>query len=332
MTGRRCLCVLLGMVLFLQSGFGLTIKIGSSAPDHSPWDIALDALAAEWASITGNRVRLQIYPGGSTGNEADNLRKVRIGQLQGAVVTTGGLASISTDMLIFSLPLFIRNDAELDYVLDVMEPELRGIIEEKGFSLIAWQPAGWVRPFAKDPILYPRDLKSFKLALPMSDAAFVQAWKSIGFHIVQITSNEFMTALQTGMIEAFINPALVAASYQWFALAPHMCEIDLAPLVGGLLIDTRVWTRIPEEYRPRLLAAAHDILYPLHETAASLTADAIELMENNGLVAHEIDEGIRQEWVDDLERSYNRIIGTSIDPGLFNEMEEHLEEYRRAHD
>ena len=332
MKGRTLLLIILGLVLTFESGFSLTIKIGSSAPDHSPWDIALDELAAEWAKITNNRVRMRIYPGGSTGNEADNLRKVRIGQLQGAVVTTGGLASISSDMLVFSLPLFIRNDGELDYILDVMEPDLKGIIEGKGFSLIAWQPAGWVRPFAKEAVVYPQDLKSFKLALPMSDAAFVQAWKSIGYHIVQITSNEFMTALQTGMIEAFINPALVAASYQWFALASHMCEIDLAPLVGGLLIDTRVWSRIPEEYRPQLLTAAHEILYPLHQTAASLTGEAINLMEKNGLVSHEVDANILAQWVNDLERSYGRIIGKSIDPGLFNKMEEHLEDYRNSHD
>ncbi len=332
MTGRTVLLGILVSVLCLESAGALTIKIGSSAPEGSPWDLALDAMATEWAEITDNRVQVRIYPGGSVGNEADVLRKVRIGQLQGAVVTLGGLTSISSDMLIFCLPLFIRNDTELDYVLDIMQPELLNIIEDKGFSLIAWQTAGWVRPFAKKPVLYPEDLKAFKLALPIDNAAFIQAWKSIGYHIVQITSNEYMTALQTGMVEALINPPLVTASFQWFALANHMCEIDLAPLVGGLVIDNRVWSRIPEEYRSKLLQAAHDTIYPLHDATAGLTEQAIRLMEENGLVSYSVDEEVMTAWITDLTRSYNRIIGVSIDPDFFSEMEAHLESFRRATD
>lgn len=330
MNRRRILCILICFFICGYSSFALTIKIGSSAPAGSPWDDALQDMAAEWSRITDKRVQVQLYPGGSAGNEADVLRKVRIGQLQGAVVTSGGLTAISSDMLIFSLPLFIRSDDELDYILEVMEDDLRIIIEDKGFNLIAWQTAGWVRPFSKEPVIYPEDLKSLKLALPIDDADFVQAWKSIGFHIVQVSSNEFMTALQTNMIEAFIDPALVAASFQWFALAKYMCEINLTPLVGGLVIDKRVWSKIPEEYRPRLLQAAYDSIHPLHDATEGLTDRAIELMKDNGLVSFPVDAEIQLRWIQDLERSYDKIIGSSVDPELFRKMESHLERFRRG--
>lgn len=332
MRGRKAFLFILVFMFLIQSGFALTIKIGSSAPEGSPWDMALDEMAAEWARITDNKVRVRIYPGGAAGNEADMLRKVRIGQLQGAAVTSGGLTSISSDMLIFNLPLFIRSDAELDYILDVMGPELRQVMDEKGFAIIEWQTAGWIRPFATEPVRFPRDLKSLKLALPIADDSFVQAWKSIGYHIVNVSSTEYMTALQTGMIQAFVNPALVAASFQWFALAKHMCEIDLAPLVGGLVIDNRVWARIPEEYRPALRKAAHETIYALHDTTEGLTDKAINLMEQNGLVAYRVDNAAREAWVADLEQSYPRIIGTSIDADLYRKMEGHLEDFRRSYD
>ena len=48
--------------------------------------------AAQIKERTGGRVAIKFYPGGVMGNDAQVLRKVRIGQLQGGAFTAGGLA------------------------------------------------------------------------------------------------------------------------------------------------------------------------------------------------------------------------------------------------
>ena len=52
-------------------------------------------------------------------------------------------------------------------------------------------------------------------------------------------------SLQSGMVEAFYLPPLVAGSGQYFPMAPHMLSLKIAPLVGGMVIVDRIWEKIP---------------------------------------------------------------------------------------
>src|SRR5712691_4597420 len=70
------------------------VKLATLVPDGSVWDRALRDMGAEWTSSTQGRVSLRVYPGGVAGDEPDVVRKMRIGQLQAAAITTAGLASI----------------------------------------------------------------------------------------------------------------------------------------------------------------------------------------------------------------------------------------------
>ncbi len=59
----------IALIMFLfQVLPALTIKIGSIAPDRSPWDKSLEELSREWEKITDGLVKLKIYPGGITGS------------------------------------------------------------------------------------------------------------------------------------------------------------------------------------------------------------------------------------------------------------------------
>ena len=97
---------------------GLTIKLGSLAPAGSPWDKGLSRLAAEWQKISNGTVELKVYPGGIVGDESDMTRKMRIGQLNAAGLSGVGLFRIYPEIVTVQLPLFIRSNEELDYVLD----------------------------------------------------------------------------------------------------------------------------------------------------------------------------------------------------------------------
>ena len=70
------------------------VKLATLVPEGSVWDKALRDMGAEWTSSTQGRVSLRVYPGGVAGDEPDVVRKMRIGQLQAAAITTAGLASI----------------------------------------------------------------------------------------------------------------------------------------------------------------------------------------------------------------------------------------------
>ena len=118
----------------------VNIKFASQAPDPSPWHTMFKELDAEWRAITDGRVSLTIYPGGVSGDESDIIRKMRIGQLHAAALTTSGLTDIDESFSVFGIPLFFDSWDELNYVLDDIGPGLQDSLDDNGYVFMTWGP------------------------------------------------------------------------------------------------------------------------------------------------------------------------------------------------
>ena len=93
----RLLFSLLLSLLLATPAAAQVIKIATLAPDGSAWMRELRAASAEVKQGTGGRVDVKFYPGGVMGNDAVVLRKMRLGQLQGGVLTSSELSLVYPD-------------------------------------------------------------------------------------------------------------------------------------------------------------------------------------------------------------------------------------------
>ena len=73
----------------------IIIKMATLAPEGTEWHGLLVEMGQEWNKATNGQVKLRIYPGGVVGDERDMIRKIRIGQIHGAAVTTEGMTEIN---------------------------------------------------------------------------------------------------------------------------------------------------------------------------------------------------------------------------------------------
>jgi TRAP-type C4-dicarboxylate transport system substrate-binding protein len=332
-SSRRLVTACTASLLFLAvlaPAPALTIKLGSLAPDGSPWDTALKKLAVEWNRISGGQITLKIFPGGIAGDEPDMVRKIRIDQLQAAAISGIGLQQIANDILTLQLPLLIRTDEEFAYVLEKMRPTFDRLLEEKGFTALAWLLAGWATFFAREPVIWPEDLMKQKLQVDDASPEMTQAWKKMGFHVVPLPTTVVMSALQSGMVEAFTLTPLTAAAMQWFALAPNMAGLRWAPMVGGIIVSNRTWQRVPDALKPELLAAIRAVLADLEQESRALEARALEVMKDNGLVVHPLPPAAEEEWRRVVESGFSLIAGKSFSQEVYAEIRSHLAEYRTS--
>jgi TRAP-type C4-dicarboxylate transport system substrate-binding protein len=256
------------------------------------------------------------------------VRKIRINQLQAAAITGIGLGSISEDLYAVQLPLLIRTSGEMDYVMEKMQPTLDGLLEEKGFTMVAWFLAGWAHLFSKTPVVTPRDAQRLRLQVDYSSPTIVQAWKELGFRVVPVASTEVLAALQSDLVESFLMTPLTAAAMQWFGLAKNMMDMPIAPMLGGILISNRVWAGIPEEIKPELLAIVQRHLAALSEETASLEQEALTLMLGSGLQINEISGQAEAEWERVMEEGMELITGTVVSARMMAEVRKYLAEYR----
>ena len=118
----KLLFMLFIIAILISPLHSLTIKIGSIAPARSPWDKTLKKISREWKKISNGKIKLKIYPGGIAGSERAMIRKMKIGTLSGAFLSNIGLTSIYSDFYVLNIPLLIRSDKELEYVLKGIRP------------------------------------------------------------------------------------------------------------------------------------------------------------------------------------------------------------------
>ena len=170
----------------------MVIKLGTLAPNGSTWHTLLKEMGQKWEQASGGKVKLRIYPGGVLGNEGDMVKKMRIGQLQAAALTTIGLHDIAPEPQAVDVPMMIDSWATLDYVMDRMAPKLERIIESKGYVVIGWSEVGFVRFFSTKKYSTLAELQNAKMFCWEGDPASAEAWRAGGFHPVVMSSTDIV--------------------------------------------------------------------------------------------------------------------------------------------
>jgi len=309
--------------------FSEVIKLGTVAPEGSPWHDTLLEVAQQWKDLSNGRVTVRIYAGGVAGDERDMLRKIRIGQLHATALTSLTLMDIIPDIEALTFPMFIRTDGELDYVMEKLAPELEARLEKKGFKVLTWSVAGWARFFTKKPAIRPADMKNRRLFLWGSDTAYVELLKRSGFNPVPLAITDLLPSLQTGLVDAFGAPPTAALSFQWFALAPHMTDLPWQPLPGTTVLAMKQWNKLPPDLRPALEEAARKAGSRLQKRIRELEREAIVAMKKHGLTVHGVPPEAEKEWEALIrEKGYAFFVGPRFSEAMFHTVKGLLDEYR----
>ena len=330
MRRARQLAILVS-ILFIVAAFpaiAQVIKLASVAPEQSPWGSALNQLAVDWARISNGQVRVQVFHNAIAGEESDVLRKIRIGQLQAGVFTSAGMKQIVPEVFSVSVPFLIRSEDQLDYVMQRIRPDLEARFEASRLRVLAWSRAGWVHFFSRDPVTYPADLKSQRLASDPNDLELQQAFKIMGYTPIPMPQPELLTSLNSGLVDAFYTSPLVAGGFQWFGLAPHMLDLKVAPFLGAIIISDAAWRRIPNAIKDQLLASAARVAAQIDDEVRQLEADAVSSMKRYGLQVTELTPEIERAWIDDVARYDNAMLDV-FDPEMTQRVRAILSEFQR---
>lgn len=327
MIHLRRLFAALALVFACASFVGAQeIKLASVAPEASPWGRALNDLAVQWRDVSNGRVRVRVYHNAIAGDEDDILRKMRIGQLQAGVLTSQGMKQVVPEVFSVSVPFMISSQDELTYVMERITPELNESFERNRLHVLAWSRAGWVHFFSKEPVTYPDDLKSQRLAANPTDQELLQAFRIMGYRPIPMPQPELLTSLNSGLVDAFYTSPLVAAGFQWFGLAPHMLDLKVAPFLGAIVISDSAWRRIPSSMKDDLLVAAEEISEQIDDEVRELETEALETMRRFGLEIQEVTPEIEAEWERDVEQNRDAMLEV-FDPAMTVRVGELLEEF-----
>jgi TRAP-type C4-dicarboxylate transport system substrate-binding protein len=308
----------------------IKVKLATLAPKGTAFHRILKEMGNEWRELSGGAVELKIFAGGVAGDDADVVRKMRLGTVGAALLTAAGVSTIDKAIHSVAVPLMFKDFDEFDHVFAKMQPSLEKVYAEKGFVVLNWADAGMVRFYTKDEGRTPADLAKMKLFVWAGQDDALNLWKSAGFNPVPLPSTEIGTALQTGLITALPSTSQAVNLMNWYQHVGHMVDVDWAPLVGATVITQGVWDQIDAALRPQLLESARKAGERLRAESRPADAKNVQAMVERGLKVVTVDAETRKAWQTRTEAAWPQVRGTYAPAAAFDEAMGHREAYRKA--
>jgi TRAP-type C4-dicarboxylate transport system substrate-binding protein len=309
-----------------------TFKIATIAPDGTTWMKELHAGADIINQRTGGRVQFRFFPGGVMGNDKSVLRKIRVGQLQGGVVTAGGLMDIAPNTQIYTLPLLFRSLDEVDYVRQRMDDNILKYILAQGFVSFGLSEGGFAYLMSNSPLTRTADLKGQKVWAPEGDRISRAAFESLGISPIPLPLSDVLTGLQTGLIDTVATSYTGAIALQWYTQVKYVTEMPLMYIYGTMIIDRNAFEKLDTSDQTVVREVMGGVFKKLNAESRSNNAEAYEALRKQGInfVQPSMDE--RQVW----EAKINKAMQELADEGVFNPellktLRGYLADYRRQH-
>jgi TRAP-type C4-dicarboxylate transport system substrate-binding protein len=258
-----CLLLVLGFLICgdsftSQAGAEGThqIRIATLAPRQSPLGDIYQTFKTGMKAATNGEVVVKMYYGGVAGDEITVVRKMRVGQLDGALITSTGLSALVRQVLVMEAPGLIRSYPELDAVREDLAPQLEALFDKAGYKLVAWGDAGKTRIFSAHKIFGPSDLQSARPWV-WRDSATMRAFiTATGANGVLLNLPEVYSGLQTGIIDTIIASSVGVLAFQWHTKLKTMAKQAGGIVTGAFVIRNDHLATLPQAARDYLEAVS----------------------------------------------------------------------------
>lgn len=271
------------------------VKIATLAPDGSAWMRELRVAATEVQAATAGRVQVKYYPGGVMGNDTVVLRKIRLGQLQGGVLTSSELAALYPDAAIYSMPFLFDGWDGLTRARAVVDPLLAKGFEAKGFKMLAPANVGFAYLMSTRPLRNRADFTAAKLWIPQNDMIAERTFKAGGISPILLPLGDVFTSLQTGLVDTVANTPAGAVALQWHGKLKTMLDFPLSFVVGFVIMDLRQFDKMSPADQAAVMKAFRAAGARVDAGIRRDDASALAAMKKQGLqvVPMPADEAVR---------------------------------------
>lgn len=307
----------------------LIIKLATLAPEGSSWINTFNSINAEVREKTDKQVRFKFYPGGVLGDEKDMLRKMHIGQIHGAALTSAGLSAIFSEMDVFQIPFLFESHNEVDYVLKEMDTFFRRGFDNNNYILLGWSEAGFVRLMSTTPVATLDDLRKAKVWTwedsPMTKIIFDEANVSA----IPLSVPDVLVGLQTGLVDVVYAPPTGAISLQWFTKTKYMTDVNLIYLIGAVVMKKKMFNKISPAHQKILMDVFQRQMAQLKTTIRDENKEAIKVMMKHGVKIITPSPEQVAEFKRVSAKAMQRVEGKSFSKKIRDEVTAKINTYRK---
>jgi TRAP-type transport system periplasmic protein len=307
------------------------LRIATLAPSGSTWSKLLAKGTAAIEEKTNKAVTIKWYEGGSQGDERDFVRKIGLGQLDGAAVTAVGLSMIDESVRVLELPRMFASVEEMDYVAGKMWPQFQKKFEKAGYKLVDRGEIGWVYFYSKDKIESVDQLKGAKVWLWGDDSIVKASYKMIGLSGVPLGVPEVDGALTAGRVTVVYSSPLAAVALQWNTKVKYRTDLAMSYGIAATVISKKAFDALSPADQKTVASLMEKTGKDIRKAVRKDNDDATKQMERKGVKVVPSPPALVAEFDKNSQKVWDELAGKVYTKQELADVLKYRDEYRAKH-
>ncbi|MEW5736465.1 MAG: TRAP transporter substrate-binding protein DctP [Thermodesulfobacteriota bacterium] len=322
------LCLLLagaGNALAVKTGW----KIATLAPKGLGWAVSFEKLITPWIQkATDDQYVFKVYWGGVMGNDDDYIRKMRIGQLQGAGMTGLGANLACPEFSVVGLPFLFNNYEEVDYIRKVMFPTFEYYFHQNGYKLMLWIDQDFDQFYStKYKFDNLEDFKKTKILTwygPQEEAML----KALGSSPIPMDVPSVPTAKRQGVLDTNIAPSIWQVGAQLYTVDKYVNPMRMRYSPAVVVVTNEAYQQVPADYQKRLEKERERVQRDYCADIRKDNEKCLKAMTDYGVQKVTVPPEVLAEIKRRAMTVYDNMSGDLFPTELLQELKRHLAAYR----
>ncbi len=304
-------------------------KTATLAPEGIGWAKHMtDLIFPEIERSTEGNVEIKVYWGGVMGDEEDYIRKIRIGQLDGAGLSAQGTVMACPEMAVLELPFLFRDYNEIDYLRVKMGPRFDQFMEKNGFFLIGWIDQDFDQIYSsKLPMATLEDFDRSRFITwygPVEEAML----EALGAEIIPVNVPELPTAVRQKVADVSIGPAVWVVGAQLYSTVRYVNPVRIRYSPATIVHDIEKWKSLYKPYRREFYERRVEIGWKYTRLVRRDNEKYLQALIRYGVQRTDMAPEEVARLKEKTKVVWDQMAGSLFPRELLDEVLAHLEDYR----
>jgi TRAP-type transport system periplasmic protein len=266
-----------------------TFKLGLQNPKGHPAVTGAERFAEIVAAKSGGKLKVNLFPGGTLGSDAQTVSAVQAGTVEMTVLNSGILASQVKEFAIYDFPFLFANAKEADAVVDgPFGKNLHAKLADKGIVGLAYWELGFRNlTNSRRPINKVEDIAGLKLRV-IPNPINIDWVKALDANPTPLAFPELFAALDQKAVDGQENPVSVILANRFAEVQKYLTLTNHQYNPQSVIFSKKVWDTLSATEKQILQDASIEAGKYQRQVSREQAASMLEELKKAGMQVTEL--------------------------------------------